>query len=254
MKYSKIVKLSCAIAPLILSLQPVTLQASEGEQLNTTMFSVKMDASRIIYSPESKGASLTVSNPQAYPILIQPQVFTEDMKSKAPFIVTPPLSRLDAKQQNRLRIVRTGANFATDRESLQWLCVTAIPPKSVDEWAQSSEARPEGKLSLGLNISVKSCIKLLVRPTSLNGNPDAAGRLIKWNHQGNMLKGTNDSPFYMNISSLVLGDQKIKPHHISPFSSFEFPLSGKASNNTVRWKVINDYGGESSNYQFNIKS
>ncbi|MDI8993129.1 fimbria/pilus periplasmic chaperone, partial [Salmonella enterica subsp. enterica serovar Anatum] len=39
----------------------------------------------------------------------------------APFMVTPPLFRLNGGQKNVLRIIRTGGNLPEDRESLYWL-------------------------------------------------------------------------------------------------------------------------------------
>ncbi|NPE97657.1 Dr fimbrial biogenesis chaperone DraB, partial [Escherichia coli] len=69
---------------------------------------------------------------QDYPMLVQSEVLSEDQKSPAPFVVTPPLFRLDGQQSSRLRIVRTGGEFPSDRESLQWICVKGIPPKEDD--------------------------------------------------------------------------------------------------------------------------
>ena len=45
---------------------------------------------------------------------------------KAPFIITPPLYRLDKDQQNVERIVLAGA-LPQDKESLYWLNIKAIP-------------------------------------------------------------------------------------------------------------------------------
>ncbi|EGC4270885.1 fimbria/pilus periplasmic chaperone [Salmonella enterica] len=53
-----------------------------------------------------------------YTILVQPHAFAEDMKSNPSFVVTPPLFRLNAKQQHRLRIIRVGGDFANDCESI----------------------------------------------------------------------------------------------------------------------------------------
>ncbi len=52
---------------------------------------------------------------------------------KAPFLITPPLFRLDAKQENVLRIIRTGGNLPADRESLFWLNIKSIPSSARNE-------------------------------------------------------------------------------------------------------------------------
>ncbi|EMS7100757.1 fimbria/pilus periplasmic chaperone, partial [Yersinia enterocolitica] len=98
-------------------------------------FSVKVGETRAIYPLSSvKGISLSMVNPQDYPILVQTQIKDEDKHSSAPFVVTPPLFRLDAGMQGRVRVIRTGGNFPQDRESLQWLCLSGIPPKEGDMW------------------------------------------------------------------------------------------------------------------------
>lgn len=89
----------------------------------------------MIYDPDSAGSSLEVTNPQDYPILVQPKLARGDKKTAANFMVTPPVFRLDGGQQSRLRIVRVGGEYPKDRESLDWLCVTGVPPKADDEWA-----------------------------------------------------------------------------------------------------------------------
>jgi len=48
-------------------------------------------------------------------------------RAKAPFLITPPLFRLDAKEDNVLRVVRTGGNLPGDRESLYWLNIKPFP-------------------------------------------------------------------------------------------------------------------------------
>lgn len=63
-------------------------------------------------------------------------MYYQRIKKYCTFIITPPLFRLDALQSSRLRIVKTEGAFPIDRESLQWICVKAIPPKYEDKWAK----------------------------------------------------------------------------------------------------------------------
>ncbi|EHO3245598.1 fimbria/pilus periplasmic chaperone, partial [Escherichia coli] len=105
--------------------------AATDPEVETTskVFSLHLGATRVVYNPDSAGETLTVINDQDYPMLVQSEVLAEDQKGAAPFVVIPPLFRLDALQSSRLRIVRTGGDFPSDRESLQWVCVKGIPPK-----------------------------------------------------------------------------------------------------------------------------
>lgn len=77
---------------------------------------VSIGGTRVIYDGGKKEASLSVSNPDNIPYLIQSWIETQnDGKGKAPFIITPPLYRLDNGQQNVMRIIRAG-NLPEDKE------------------------------------------------------------------------------------------------------------------------------------------
>lgn len=220
---------------------------------NTKVFQVKLGATRVIYNPDSSGASLSVTNAQDYPILVQGKVYTEDKKTAAPFIITPPVSRLDAQQQSRLRIIRTGGQMAEDRETLHWLCVAGIPPKNTDVWAQDeSEKSKPVEVTLNLEVSANSCIKLLVRPSGVRGRMMDAVSTLKWQRQDDKLTVTNPSAFYMNLSSLSVGGVNIPDReYIAPRSSRSFTLPEGAAGQ-VEWTVITDEGGQSRQFQASL--
>lgn len=226
--------------------------AASSAEMSTRTFSVRLGASRLIYDPASNGTTLTVTNPQDYPILIQSQALDENKKNKAPFVVTPPLMRLDGHQSSRLRIVRTGGNFRTDRESLQWLCVKGIPPKTGDEWAQDNDNKD--KVSLNLQVSINNCIKLLVRPDAIKSHPDDVENRLKWQMHGNKLTAKNDSPLYINISELKINGSAIRDiHYVPPFASYDFTLPSAAARKIIEWKIVNDYGGETQSWRTELK-
>ena len=233
---------------------------AQSSTIETTSepFSVALGASRVIYNPDSAGVSLMVMNPQDYPILVQSQVMNTDRSNKAPFVVTPPLMRLDGQQSSHLRIVRTGGEFAADRESLQWICVKGIPPKADDAWNDSDKKKAKqfasNQVSLAVKLSISNCIKLFVRPSSIKGQPYAAGKKLRWQQQGKTLKAHNDSPFYINLSSLKLGGVAIQsPQYIAPYSTQAYALPNAARGKQVEWQTINDYGGEDQIMQVDIQ-
>lgn len=123
----KVVNFAVMAVALFATNSMVSVYAA-NQQLNsaTKLFSVKLGATRVIYHAGTAGATLSVSNPQNYPILVQSSVKAADKSSPAPFLVMPPLFRLEANQQSQLRIVRTGGDMPTDRETLQWVCIKAV--------------------------------------------------------------------------------------------------------------------------------
>ncbi|MHA3611725.1 fimbria/pilus periplasmic chaperone [Yersinia enterocolitica] len=226
-------------------------------------FSVRTGETRIIYPLSSvKGVSLSVTNPQDYPILVQTQVKGEDKHSTAPFMATPPLFRLDAGMRGRVRVIRTGGNFPEDRESLQWLCLTGIPPKEGDMWDNShhDKKKETQDVNLDVRLSIGTCMKLLVRPDQLKQKPeDVAGELI-WQRNGKQLQVNNPTPFYMNFKSVSLGNKNIdlsstgSGNYVAPFAirSFSLPVDMAGSPAEINWQIINDFGGVSQVFKANI--
>ncbi|MFP3439073.1 fimbria/pilus periplasmic chaperone [Pantoea sp. SIMBA_133] len=210
---------------------------------------LKLGASRIIYGLNSGGASLSVSNLHDYPILMQGKVFEEDKKTSAPFMITPPISRIDPQQQSRLRIVRIGGQMPDNRETLQWICVTGIPPKNTDIWADNNKGEQTSEIALNMTVSSRTCIKLLVRPPGIKGSMLDAASALKWKRQGNKLTATNPSAFYIHLSSLSVGGTAVSDRqYIAPHASRSYTLTAGASGQ-VSWTVITDLGGESRAFE-----
>ena len=168
---------------------------------------------------------------------------TEDnAREKAPFLITPPLFRLDGKQENVLRIIRTGGNLPADRESLFWLNIKSIP---------SSERNANINT---LQIAIKTRIKLLYRPASITGNPEDMTTQLSWHTRGNQLIIENPTPFYMNFQEIKLDGKKVdKATYAAPKSETVFTTPENITAHTVSWKIINDYGGISQSYSAQIK-
>lgn len=223
---------------------------------STQPFSVRLGESRIIYDPDSNGANLAVTNPQNYPMLVQSTVLEEDKQTRSPFIVTPPLMRLDGKQSSRLRVVRTGGEFASDRETLQWVCVKAIPPKEDDEWAmdKNNKSVKNNSVSVKIRYSINSCIKMFLRPSIIKGDPIDSARNITWGFEGGLLVAKNNSPFYVNLNSIVVGKIRVtNPNFIPPFGEYKITTAKVKRGDTVTWSVVNDYGGESRHFQSELR-
>lgn len=193
---------------------------------------VTVGGTRLIYNGGKKEASLNVTNTDTNPYLIQSWAETQNGGAeKAPFIVTPPLFRLDGNQQNLLRIVRTGGNLPEDRESLYWLNVKSIPAGSKKEGANT------------LQIAVKTRIKLLYRPQGLKGVPEDMASKLTWTQSGTRLTVTNPTPFVMNFNQVKVGASEVKDvTYVLPMSQATFDAPTAASGQ-ISWKLISDYGG-----------
>lgn len=188
---------------------------------------------RLIYDGAKKESSLSVNNPDKVPYLIQSWIDTTDGGAeKAPFMITPPLFRLDGGQQNILRVVRAGGNLASDKETLYWINIKSIP----------SSEKKEGKNTL--QVAVKTRLKLIFRPQGLKGVPEEVAQDLKWQRNGNQLQVTNPTPFYMNFQQVTLAGKEVaSATYVAPMSSSSFALPTGATSGSVTWKLISDYGG-----------
>ncbi|EMW2144584.1 molecular chaperone, partial [Enterobacter hormaechei] len=150
--------------------------------LTSASAGVVIGGTRIIFDGAKKEASISITNPDDVPYLIQSWIDVQDGQSgKAPFIITPPLYRLDGGQKNLERIVMTGS-LPQGQESLFWLNIKAIPSAS--------------KQMNSLQIAVKTRIKLIYRPESLRAStPEEQTNKLTWHRAGNALQVNNPTPY-----------------------------------------------------------
>ena len=194
---------------------------------------VIIGGTRVVYDGNKKEASIDVNNPDKTPYLIQSWVETlNGGAEKAPFIITPPLYRLDGGQQNIERVVVTG-NLPQDKESLYWLNIKAIPSAP--------------KKDNTLQIAIKTRIKLIYRPAGLKPQqPQELSHQLTWRRNGNQLQVTNPTSYVINFNEISLGGKKIENvSYVLPGESMNFTLPAGANSTSINYKVINDYGAVS---------
>lgn len=225
-------------------------------------FMISTEKTRVIYPLSSvRGESLVVTNPQDYPILVQTQIKGENKHSIVPFIVTPPLFRLDSGARGQVRIIRTGGDFPQDRESLLWVCLTGVPPKEGDIW--NSERHPKNgggnnDVDININIAISTCIKLFIRPDKIAGDSEAVTDSLDWKYKDKELQVNNPTPFYINFSFIRVGDKYINISGengcLAPFSSrsFALPVDIKGAPSEISWRIINDLGAESKIFKASL--
>ncbi|NTY88598.1 molecular chaperone [Serratia fonticola] len=212
---------------------PTMLLAASLASAGVAQAGVVVGGTRLIYDGGKKESSLSVNNPDKTPYLIQSWVeTTTGGAEKAPFMVTPPLFRLDGGQENVLRVVRAGGNLPSDKESLYWMNIKSIPSVTKDTNQNT------------LQIAVKTRIKLIYRPEGLKGVPEEQTEKLTWQRKGNSVQVTNPTPFYMNFQQVKVGGQELKEvTYVAPMGTATFALPAGVSGGSVSWKIISDYGG-----------
>lgn len=192
---------------------------------------------RLIYPGGKKESSLSVTNNDATPYLIQSWV--ESNKGAAPFLLTPPLFRLEGEQQTRLRVIYSGG-LPENKESMFWMNIKAIP---------SSQAKAGANT---LQIAIKTRIKLIYRPKSVQGTPEMVTEQLRWTRSGSTLQVMNPTAFYMNFAEVKVGGAEVKEANwVGPGETARFQLPG-VSAGALQWKLINDYGGTGALHHANL--
>ncbi|PQQ42012.1 molecular chaperone [Photorhabdus luminescens] len=208
---------------------------------------VSIDTTRIIYSADRHAATTSVRNNSKEAIYLMQMTVssTPEGGKTTPFLVTPPLFRLEPGNQNQVRIIKTGQALPTDRESLFWFTAKAIPLSH--EPGNVTGQQVTG----GIQIALAHTIKLMYRPSGLPIGPEKGFGALRFKPTDTGITVTNPSPYYITFTSLKVGGhelmtQKQKENMVSPFSALSFPLKGVHYPTKVSWTVINDFGGSSS--------
>lgn len=211
---------------------------------------VIVHGTRQIFPGEQREITVRVENVGSNASLVQAWTDAGDKSAKpedivTPFILRPPVFRLDGKKSQNLRILLADTALPQDQESIYYLNVLDIPPTPQD-----------GEISTGnyLQFSLRTRIKLIYRPKGLNDVARAPQKL-QWqlveDGKGWALQATNPTPYYVHFGTLGLrvgGVTHLSPDApmIAPMSTQRYPLQDLRSSpkgGNVQFQYINDQGG-----------
>ncbi len=212
---------------------------------------IVVDGTRVVYPAARREVTIQIRNPGTTPSLVQAWLDAGDPRaapgeSRVPFVMTPPLFRLDPSKGQSLRLVYTHDPLPEDRESLFWLNVLDIPPR-----APANADRPNQ-----LEFAFKHRMKVFFRPEGLRGSAaDAPGRL-KWQlelRNGKLvaISASNPTAYHVSLIQVVatVGGHAdvVKADMVDPFASRTFdlpqPLSAPSGAVPLQYWFVNDYGG-----------
>ncbi|RKQ40810.1 molecular chaperone [Enterobacter sp. R1(2018)] len=201
----------------------------------SAMASAVISGTRVIYPSDSKEVSVKITNNGSSPVLLQSWIDNgvQDARPasvRVPFVLTPPLNRVDAGKGQTLRISFTGGAMPLDKESIFWLNVLEVPGKNMKKAVENT-----------LQMAFRSRIKLFYRPAGLKGNANEAPKEVIWSARGNTLEATNPTPYYANFVNLQVNGKHVDGAMVAPKSSLKINLSATAGNR-ISGGYINDYG------------
>lgn len=213
---------------------------------------IVITGTRVIYPSDKEFVSVQLTNVGEQIALVQSwiddkDIITDPTTTKAPFIVTPPITTIEASRGQSLRVIfNQKQKLASDRETLFWLNVLDIP------------AKPEaGKNYLqfaicNLQFAIRNRLKLFYRPSGLSIEQQQAFQKIEAQRVNNRLEINNPTPYYLNFakSHLILKNGALGEiknlSFIEPFSKQQFDVENLADAKSAQLSLIDDYGSLST--------
>lgn len=202
---------------------------------------IVITGTRVVFPGNDKEVTVKLNNKGDGPVLIQAWIDSGDFYASpdsinVPFVITPPLNRVDQGKGQTLRISKTKTSgLKSDRESLFWLNILEISPNNI-----------KNKQLNKLQIGFRTRIKFFYRPPDLNNNSTKAAESLKWqSHAGNLIV-TNQSPYFISLLGVRTDDGKNMGNAdmIEPFGQYEVKAKyGRfSSGQKITWQYINDWG------------
>jgi len=206
---------------------------------------VLVGGTRVILPAKDGEVTLRLTNENDTPALVQAWIDTGDAKSTpdnvdTPFLITPPMFRMEAHRDQNLRILYTREPLPADRESLFWLNVLEVPPKPADRGPGGNNY---------LQLALRSRLKLFFRPEGLQGEPLKAPAELVFHATGSTLVVNNPTPYHLTLTDIVLDlggkTVAVEGGMVAPKSELRLTANGLSAAPTgskVRFNAINDFG------------
>lgn len=205
---------------------------------------VNVEGTRAVFNSGDKVVSMRLVNSGDEPAVVQ--LWTDDgdplaspQESRTPVIALPPIFGI---QPGEIRSVKlqlvSPEKILKDRESLYWLNIYQIPPRSKSDDAEQRVFLP-----------LRFRLKIFVRPENIPVLEEDAGKKIDFTVVN--VKGTeklvikNPTPWHMNIGELNIDGEALAGLVVSPYADSQVTLSEQSKQaRSIQYSIINDDGNK----------
>lgn len=215
---------------------------------------VIIGGTRVVYPAKEREVTVKLENKSKEPALVQAWLDKGDADStpdsvEVPFMMTPPVFRMEPGKGQVLRLAYTQEPLPTDKETLFWLNVLEVPPKPQDADSPNH-----------LQFAFRHRVKVYFRPQGLPYHVAEAPRKLEWKlavtGDGYALEVSNTTPYHVSLASLNLvesagshkgrasdgsGSGTVAPGDVARFALPS--LTSPPAKAEVEYSAINDYGG-----------
>lgn len=205
---------------------------------------VQLGGTRLVFDGNKEAASITVTNASIKDVWlmrfwVSPYAENATDKNTAlPFVVTPPLHRLDPKAAVQVRVNKLSDSLPADRETVYYLNSLAIPPKK-------GEKNNQKAIQGGMQFAVNTRIKLFWRPAAISNAAavQSAPEKLHLSASGKTLLIKNPTPYHLTMSQLAIDGKAVDikgDSMIAPFSDMSIPAT--TAHGTLSYSTIDDRG------------
>ena len=219
---------------------------------------VIINSTRVVYPAKGREVTVRLDNKGQRPALVQVWMDNGDDsatpdKIDVPFILTPPIFRMDPGKQQAVRMAFVGQPLASDNESLFWFNMLEVPPKADAKDGEGNERNL-------LQFAFRTRIKVFYRPSGLPYDVNDAPSKLSWKlvsgGTGYALEVNNPSPYYVSFEKVELHDgarsysrgtsENANDSMAAPGGTTRFPLpdlkAAPAAGAQVEFTTISDFG------------
>lgn len=200
---------------------------------------VILTGTRTIYPEGAKDKTLQLTNHESQSYIVQVQIDNGTPEGFAPFIVTPPVFRMEPHSGQSVRLTYSGEPLPGDRESVFYFSFSQLP-------SLKSATAQQNKLIF----AITNRVKIFYRPAALSGHPEKTSEFISLRMEGKQIRIVNQSEYHASVrrATLVRNGKEIRLAEgvmISPKSSMVFTPPSEItdiSTGILRLILVNDYG------------
>lgn len=243
----------------------ISLTPRAHAETNTRFPGFGLSLSRVVVSADdrSSGQVYAVNNSENV-YLVQSRIWPAEgvtgyavadkpgaPRAAVPFLVTPPLKRIERNGVLPLRIIATRqvAALPKDRESLFFLSSKAIPSQSTDKGAAKPAANAPAEGGASLSLILQSYIKVYYRPSGLGAHAIFDGGVadkLTFSRRGDRLMVTNPTPYHITFGQLTVAGKQVDADSrrvmVPPKGEQSYPLPAGTPSGEVTWQVIDEFG------------
>ena len=213
---------------------------------------VVVDGTRVVYPAAKREVTINIHNPGEKPSLVQAWLDAGDShakpgESKVPFVLTPPLFRLDPTKVQSLRLVYTQDPLPQDRESLFWLNVLDIPPRAAANSEQPNQLELAFKHRMKVFFQAGGAGRLRCRCAGASDLEDAVQGWQAGRNRGEQPHCVSCLAHPESLRRRAAIPSSPKAEMVDPFASRRFdladPVAAPAGSVPLEYWFVNDYGG-----------